>query len=200
MDPAERLLKMLQDLPDDQLRIFCFHLGNLSGQPSSIPRGKLSGASPVQVAELLAQHYPGEELDVAADVLRKIPRLDLVERCRLPGGTRRTGGEPPGMNATSAATPWQPRQVSDQKLMILAKNMGKNWKQIGIEFLGAKMSRLEQIEEENQNQAVMRAFCMLVDWRNRERERATAAQLYVILNQKGVPLDKEAYAFLVENA
>lgn len=94
----------------------------------------------------------------------------------------------------------QPRQVSDKELMTLAKNMGKNWKQIGIEFLGVKTTRLEQIEEENQNNTAMRAFYVLADWRNRERERATAAQLYVILNQEGVPLDLDAYAFLLENA
>ncbi|KAJ6654730.1 hypothetical protein lerEdw1_006593 [Lerista edwardsae] len=207
MDAEEGLLRIMEELPEDQLRAFVFYLGNLSSLPSRIPRGKLSGATRVQVAELIAQHYPGQELDVTAEVLRKIPRMDLLKNCE------RTGGQPPAMNAApqaATATPCephgragslgQPRQVSDKELMMLAKNMGKNWKQIAIEYLGMKMSRLEQIEEDNPNDVVMRAFYVLLDWRNHEGERATAAQLYVTLNQKGVPLNREAYSFLLENA
>lgn len=99
----------------------------------------------------------------------------------------------PSMEASS-------RQVSDQELMKVANQMGKRWKQIGIQYLGIKKSHLEQIEEENPGNVPMRAFYMLVGWRNREKEKATASQLYHILNQDGVELDQEAYEFLLSSA
>lgn len=214
MDSSERLLRILDDLTEEHLRAFSFYLRTVPSLPNRVPHGKLDGASRVKVAELLIQYFPGQELDVTAQILRRIPRMDLLEQCSLAGQPR---GEPSRKDAAPPAAPCepprvaapakqgglaqgQPRQVSDKELMTLAKNMGKNWKQIGIEFLGVKTTRLEQIEEENQNNAAMRAFYVLADWRNRERERATAAQLYVILNQEGVPLDLDAYAFLLENA
>lgn len=82
--------------------------------------------------------------------------------------------------------------------MKLARKMGKNWKEIGILFLGMEMSRLEQFEEEHSKNMVMQIFSMLSDWRNREKNEATARHLYNILNQEGVELDISAYAFLLE--
>lgn len=84
--------------------------------------------------------------------------------------------------------------------MKLARNMGRKWRQIGIEFLGVETTRLEQIEEENATNVVMRAFYMLLDWRNREGRTATTAKLYHLLNQEGVDLDQNVYAFLLERA
>lgn len=81
--------------------------------------------------------------------------------------------------------------------MKLARKMGKNWKEIGILYLGMEISRLEQFEEEHPKNMVMQIFSMLWYWRNREK-KATARHLYNILNQEGVELDFSAYAFLLE--
>ncbi|XP_053144877.1 FAS-associated death domain protein-like [Hemicordylus capensis] len=203
MAVAELLLAILNDLADDELRTFAYHLSFI--QPSGIPRGRLSGATRVQLAELLMQHYPAKELEVTAEVLRKIPRNDLLRRCHLPlGEMARAGEEPPPrmevpMQAAAAGQNAGSMRVPESKLMTLAGNMGKKWKQIGIEFLGVTTTRLEQIEEENSTEA-MRAFYMLMEWKNNARERATPAHLFGILSQERVPLDHDAYKFLVENA
>lgn len=95
MATGERLLGLLNELTEAELPVFVFHL---SGR--GIPRGKLSGATRVQLAELLMQFHPGQALDVAAEALAKIPKWDLLEE-RLP----RRGPEerPPDAAAAAAA-------------------------------------------------------------------------------------------------
>ncbi|XP_070596969.1 uncharacterized protein [Erythrolamprus reginae] len=97
---------------------------------------------------------------------------------------------PPSLGAPS-------KLLSQEQLMKVASKMGKNWKQIGIAYLGVEISRLEQFEEENPRNMVMQIFSMLWYWRNREKN-ATGCDLYNILNKKGVELDADAYNFLLE--
>ncbi|XP_058026978.1 FAS-associated death domain protein-like [Ahaetulla prasina] len=192
MDERERLLGILEELPDKELKAFAFLL------PDAIPRGKRNADSRVDLAKVLLQYYPENALDVLAEVLNKIPRKDLV--LQLQGEPRRGGSRYPRTEEEreKAAAAAPSKLVSQEQLMKLARKMGKNWKEIGILFLGMEMSRLEQFEEEHSKNMVMQIFSMLLDWRNREKNKATARHLYNILNQEGVELDVSAYAFLLE--
>ncbi|KAJ7317699.1 hypothetical protein JRQ81_003861 [Phrynocephalus forsythii] len=200
MDVRGRVLRTLEELREGEILTFCYFLND------TIPRGKLEGASSVKLADLLFRYCPDTVLEVTAEILEKIPRRDLLPGLR--GAREGAGGL--GRRATlrmeeaPAAAPGPnfeapPRQVSDQELMKVANHMGKRWKQIGIQYLGIKKSHLEQIEEENPGNVPMRAFYTLVGWRNHEKEKATASQLYHILNQDGVELDQEAYGFLLNS-
>ncbi|XP_077185218.1 ankyrin-3-like isoform X1 [Paroedura picta] len=207
-----RLLAILEELTDEDVRKFAFLVQGLDGL---IPRGKLEGASRVQLAELLVRYCPGEELAVAARVLDAVPRRDLLKKFRLgrhEGAPRAEAGSPlqeqePSVRektgeATSrtaeglAGTAPIQRQVSDKALMKVAKILGKNWRAIGIEYLGVAISHLEQIEEENPGNAVMRNFYMLKAWMRNEGKGATPAHLYDILTRDEVPLDQNDIEFL----
>uniref|UniRef100_A0A674IZS6 Pyrin domain-containing protein n=1 Tax=Terrapene triunguis TaxID=2587831 RepID=A0A674IZS6_9SAUR len=124
---GEQLLHILDDLSVKEFEKFKFYLPH-GGTAPHIRRGKLDGASRIQVAELLMQTYPQEALDITNQVLRKIPRLDLVQ-----GGQLQTGGETGNC-----------------------------------------------------------AFSMLLEWRKRAKQDATAIHLCTILSQDGVPLQPEA--------
>ncbi|KAM6473695.1 FAS-associated death domain protein-like isoform 1-T1 [Liasis olivaceus] len=191
MEQRHRLLRILEELTMDELPKFAFYL------PATIPRGKRDTVSRVDLAEVILQYYPVEALDVTTEVLNKMPRKDLVSMLQ----DERRGVGPWGERTeeereVAAAAP--PKLVTQQQLMRLASKVGKNWKKIGILFLGMENSRLEQIEEENPKNVVMQVFRMLYDWKNREKDKATAGHLYNILNQEGVELDPSAYAFLIE--
>ncbi|XP_042311683.1 uncharacterized protein LOC121924353 isoform X2 [Sceloporus undulatus] len=203
MEAGERLLRCLEELSAGELRTFLFYLGPV------LPRGKLEPpCPPVRVAELLLKYEPQRALELAAGALGKVPRRDLLPLLLLQRGEERPEErrrEPPfggGGEAPPAAPDFsgQTKRVSDSQLMKLARKMGKGWRQIGIEYLGIENSVLEQIEEENANNVVMRAYYMLRNWKNREKEGATAARLYFILHQEEVQLDSDAYAFLLESA
>ncbi|KAL8163995.1 UNVERIFIED_CONTAM: hypothetical protein K2H54_043267 [Gekko kuhli] len=212
------LLRILDELTDEELRTFVFFLQELPGQPDRIPRGKLENVSRVQLAELLLKYHPGMELNVTAQVLEEVPRRDLLRKYHLRGQegapraeaaaaagshgqeqklpvSEETGETTSRMNDLVDTTPIQ-RRVSEKDLMKLAKNLGKNWRAIGIEYLGVAMSRIEQIEEENPSNAVMRNFYMLNVWKNCEGEKATPDRLYHILSQEEVPLDQDVIEFL----
>ncbi|XP_034955734.1 apoptosis-associated speck-like protein containing a CARD [Zootoca vivipara] len=196
----ERLLQILEDLTAEEFRKFVFHLESIPDRSVRIPRGKLEKVSPVELAELLARYFPGKELEVAAHALGKIPRRDLLRDLGdVAVGDRPSGRGTPVIDLVEAAAV-QPSCVSQQQLMKLARKLGRKWKTIAIEFLEVENSRLEQIEEENHKDVVMQAFYMLCEWRNREGGKATAANLYLILDQVGVNLDHDAYAFLRECA
>ncbi|XP_060108721.1 uncharacterized protein LOC132581485 [Heteronotia binoei] len=214
----QTLLRLLEELTDEELRTFVFLAQGLPHQPCRIPRGKLENVSRVQLAELLLKYYPGVELNVAAQVLEGVPRRDLLKKYNLRGQeeTPRAEAAPaagthlqeqqlhvsensreatPSINSLAETAPVQGR-ISEKDLMKLAKNLGRNWRAIGIEYLEVPVSRLEQIEEENPGNAVMRNFYMLKVWKNCEGERATPDRLYHILSQEGVSLDPDAIKFL----
>ncbi|XP_067385821.1 FAS-associated death domain protein-like [Emydura macquarii macquarii] len=196
MATGEQLLHTLEELSEEEFRKLKFLLPN-AGTAPHIPRGRLDGASRIQVTQLLEQRYPEEALDVMRQVLYKIPRQDLVQRDRLQtAGEAGNGGEGAVNAGTGAREPQaQERQtppVSQKQLMMLAGKMGRAWRQIGIEFLGLENHCLEQIEENNPRDTKLQVFNMLLEWKNRARERATASRLYAILSQDGVPLPPEA--------
>ncbi|KAG8129599.1 hypothetical protein E2320_016444 [Naja naja] len=190
MDERERVLRILEELTGEELKKFAFLL------PDAIPHGKRDTDSRVNLANVILNYCPENALHVLVEVLNKIPRKDLALQLKgdlRPGAPRYDRTEE---REVAAAAP--PKLVSQEQLMKLARKMGKNWKEIGILFLGMEISRLEQFEEEHSKNMAMQIFSMLWDWRNREKNKATAHNLYNILNQEGVELDLSAYAFLLE--
>ncbi|CAM5116703.1 unnamed protein product [Natator depressus] len=199
MEMGEQVLHILEDLREEEFKKFNFYLLH-GGTAPRIRRGKLDGASRIQVAELLMQTYPQEALDITNQVLCNIPRLDLVQGHQLQtGGDAGNSGDDANrseaVNSSARASEPQAYErqslVSEQQLMQLAGKMGKSWKQIGIEFLGLENHCLEQIEENNPGNTKLRAFSMFLEWRKRARQEATVICLLSILSQDGVPLQPE---------
>ncbi|KYO41830.1 hypothetical protein Y1Q_0004899 [Alligator mississippiensis] len=76
--------------------------------------------------------------------------------------------------------------------------MGREWRRIGVQFLGLPNHRLEQLEEKHQGDLVMQAFGVLLQWRKKEGKAATAARLHSILSAQDVALQPEALNCLLE--
>ncbi|XP_018588177.1 uncharacterized protein LOC108922486 isoform X2 [Scleropages formosus] len=74
--------------------------------------------------------------------------------------------------------------VTDQQLMMVAKEMGKEWKQVAICYLSLSMQDIEEVQDED---LTMRKFKMLDLWRRRAKGDANVARLQSLLNQKDVP-------------
>ncbi|XP_063149937.1 uncharacterized protein LOC134490666 isoform X2 [Candoia aspera] len=72
MDERDRLLGILQELTNEELRLFAFYL------PRDIPGGRRDTTSRVDLAEVVLRYYPEEALDVTAKVLNKMRRRDLA--------------------------------------------------------------------------------------------------------------------------
>ncbi|XP_030432163.1 NACHT, LRR and PYD domains-containing protein 1b allele 5-like isoform X1 [Gopherus evgoodei] len=67
--------------------------------------------------------------------------------------------------------------LTDQQLMTLAKKMGKDWKEIGIECLKLEMKDIQQIQAKEEEVNVHK-FLMLEKWRKGEKSNGTAQNLY----------------------
>ncbi|XP_072420644.1 uncharacterized protein [Chiloscyllium punctatum] len=73
----EKVQQILEDLTDEEMKHFRYLLGD-----HRIPAGKLENANSWKVAELLKKFYRDKKkaLNVVVNILRTIPRMDLVER------------------------------------------------------------------------------------------------------------------------
>ncbi|XP_067881106.1 pyrin-like [Heterodontus francisci] len=214
MATAKFLLKVLDELSEEDIERFKFYLTD-DTEFKSIPRGRLQGKSPVQLATLLQEHYAEQAPDISRKILLKIPRRDLVEM--MFGDTRESEGrtqaqqkrERPEDHSVSVSDPLEremstsqkknvePKTLTDKKLMQLANNMGQNWKQIGIQFLDLQSWEIEQCESQHPH-IVMQIFEMLKHWKNREREKATALKLHSILAERECPISSEQFDCLLE--
>ncbi|XP_030054047.1 uncharacterized protein LOC115466730 [Microcaecilia unicolor] len=218
MDDKEKMLNILEELSKADYEKYLYLLDNF------IPGGRLDDISRVKLATLLQQYFPNKVLDITAYILQKIPRKDLLKRFHLKPDFGENGTLPkqdqektmqtkltsspekrailPESNPTgvpeSKPTGTSMPLVTDQQLMLLAGNFGKEWKIIGIQFLGIQCFKLEQIEEENNFSVQMRVFQMLKTWRTQVKKEATATRLHEILSQEDVPLHPEAIHFLVK--
>uniref|UniRef100_A0A8C3RBL7 Death domain-containing protein n=2 Tax=Cyanoderma ruficeps TaxID=181631 RepID=A0A8C3RBL7_9PASS len=142
--------------------------------------------------------------------LRKLGRLDLIQRFQLPleeqmleetpckanGNTPKvrrdsTSGHRPGAIPGAAMNN---RRLTEKDLMQVAKRLGKEWQEVGILHLGLEWSRLEQIQEENPGNAVLWNFEMLREWWRREKHAAAVSQLRSCL--KHAQVDPEILDFL----
>lgn len=90
-----------------------------------------------------------------------------------------------------------PSLVKERQLMIVARTIGRSWREIGRLALDVSSVKLEQIEEEN-SVHVERVFAMLRFWRTRQREKATAAHLHSLLSQNDWALPPESIDSLLE--
>ncbi|XP_048346829.1 uncharacterized protein LOC125429607 isoform X3 [Sphaerodactylus townsendi] len=111
------LLSILEDLTDEDLRVFVFLLPEVPNQTCRIPRGKLDNVSRVQVADLLLQYCPAIELEVVARVLHDLPRRDLLKKYNL-----RAPAETPRMEAAAAAV----SGLQEQQLLISERTTEAN--------------------------------------------------------------------------
>ncbi|XP_069087040.1 FAS-associated death domain protein-like isoform X2 [Pleurodeles waltl] len=183
MADRELLLCFLNKLSKNQYHSLLFHLTDQSRNPH-LSRLETDDISPTELVQKLEETYTNEALRIIADIMKRINRMDLYEELRVKLGDSCT--ELCGRD----------KLVTDQQLMRLARCLGKSWKQIGIEVLGIENIKLEQIEEDNQNNLVMKAFYMLKAWKNKEKTKATPDHLCQLLSSDGVPLELEAYDFL----
>ncbi|GCB76789.1 hypothetical protein scyTo_0019931 [Scyliorhinus torazame] len=90
------------------------------------------------------------------------------------------------------------KAVEDKTLMALAETMGHNWKQIGIQFLELKGYVIDQCELKEAT-VILQSFEMLKNWKNREKEGATALKLYSILANEKCPIGSEQLECLLED-
>ncbi|XP_069509442.1 uncharacterized protein [Ambystoma mexicanum] len=206
MSDRELLLDALKRLSQDEYSDFKFHLEDKNLNPPLFKSETEEIQRPCLV-QLLEQIYTSNALQVAASIMEKIKRNDLSGELRQRlcpktpprnacGSEHRLVGTDEIMHIETATYSQQTALVTDEQMMSLAKGFGKNWKEIGIRFLGIKNNRLEQIELDHQNNLVMQAFYMIRAWKNKEKLNATPEHLYTLLSQNEVPLEPEAYQFL----
>ncbi|XP_005986192.1 uncharacterized protein ZGC:174906 [Latimeria chalumnae] len=218
----QKLLKILEELDAADLKKFTFHLQNLEGE-SRVPRGRLENKTPIDLPSILVGYYGSRALEVTKQVLGRIPRRDLVERLYSMGGCNRDpkektcieeenqtpvkrkaeteegGADASPMENHSRVKKSAEPLVTDQQLMKLAKNMDRDWKQIGIQFLKLSKTDLDQCEENNRNNLKLQVFDMLKIWAKREKEKATPANLHRILSQEEVPIQSDYIDFLIQD-
>ncbi|TSL61203.1 Death domain-containing protein CRADD [Bagarius yarrelli] len=92
------------------------------------------------------------------------------------------------------------RTVTEKQLMMVARYIGTNWKEVGRVALELTSVRLEQIVEENPHNHRERVFSMLNLWSMREREKATAARLHTLLTQVDIGVAPGSIDFLLEES
>ncbi|XP_067832865.1 pyrin-like [Heptranchias perlo] len=212
MTTARFLLQVLDELSEKDAKRFTFFLKD-STEWKPIPNGRLENKCPVEMASLLVEHYGEQAAVITRKILLELPRHDLVKKMfedaerseteerkqaqrkrERPEGRDCAGSGPdPSEGEMSKAKKHKAEPLTDQKLMQLAGKMGHNWKRIGIEFLELKNYVIEQCESQNQHQITMQIFKMLVHWRNREKEQATAHRLHSILATKDCPISPEQF-------
>ncbi|KAG7471917.1 hypothetical protein MATL_G00103080 [Megalops atlanticus] len=153
-------------------------------------------------------HGPAEvflEFLKKADTLETFPKLAPL--------TKRAGdGQPPQEQSktkrkneeAAAISPKKTRHeagsgvVTEKQLMLVARGVGRSWKQVARLALEIPTVNLEQIEEENPANHVERVFAMLRLWRMRERGKATAARLHSLLSREESGLPPESIDFLLD--
>lgn len=87
--------------------------------------------------------------------------------------------------------------VTEKQLMIVARAIGKCWREVGRLALDIPSVKLEQFEEDN-SLHVERVFAMLRYWRTCQREKATAAHLHSLLSQDDWALPPDKIDFLLD--
>ncbi|KAF7662748.1 hypothetical protein LDENG_00227090 [Lucifuga dentata] len=89
------------------------------------------------------------------------------------------------------------RLVTEKQLMIVARGIGRSWREIGRLALDIPAVKLEQIEEDH-SLHMERVFAMLRYWRTRQKENASPALLHSLLSAEDWALPPESIDFLLE--
>ncbi|KAF7696206.1 uncharacterized protein zgc:174906 [Silurus meridionalis] len=92
------------------------------------------------------------------------------------------------------------RMVTEKQLMLVARNIGITWKEVGRVALEIPSVRLEQIVEENPHSHREKVFCMLRLWSMREKEKASAVRLHSLLTQEDFGVSPGSIDFLLEES
>ncbi|XP_029012739.1 uncharacterized protein zgc:174906 [Betta splendens] len=87
--------------------------------------------------------------------------------------------------------------VTEKQLMIVARSVGKSWREIGRMSLDIPSVKLEQIEEDHTTHRE-RVFAMLRYWKTCRRQNATAARLHSLLSEGELALPAESLEVLSE--
>lgn len=90
--------------------------------------------------------------------------------------------------------------VTEKQLMMVARHVGANWKEVGRVALEIPSVKLEQIVVENPNNHRERVFCMLRLWSTRERDKASATHLHSLLTQEEFGLAPGSIDFLLKES
>ncbi|XP_072214306.1 uncharacterized protein [Excalfactoria chinensis] len=203
----EVLLGVQRALSEEQFQTFKYFL------EERLPLSRLQPATRPELCAMLLQHFPGRALHVAAEVLRLLPRHDLIRLYRLPGldaagtvpeqvaggGAQEAGvaRDVVGVAPEPAADPagcGGGRLLSERDLLRVAQLLGHEWQEVGVLCLGLQRCRLEQIRENNPHRTALCCFEMLREWRRREGAAATAPRLSECL--RPAQLDPEVFALL----
>lgn len=92
------------------------------------------------------------------------------------------------------------KTVTEKQLMNVARCIGKNWKEVGRLALEISSTSLEQIMEENPHNHREQVFNMLLQWRMKEREKASATRLHELLSQEDCALAPGSIEFLLNDS
>lgn len=92
------------------------------------------------------------------------------------------------------------RTVTEKELMMVARYIGADWKEVGRVALEIPSVKLEQIVEENPHNHKERVFSMLHLWSMRERDKALATRLHSLLTQEESSMTPGSIDFLLEES
>ncbi|PKK23478.1 putative LOC102091205 [Columba livia] len=122
-------------------------------------------------------HYDqnkNEQKRSTASVKRRKPAISILEEHDLCSKKQKTGNTADGIET---------KILTDQQLMVIAKLLGRQWREIAIECLQVEMKDIEQIQA-TEDEVNMQKFKLLSKWRDREQSNGTAEALCKSLYEK----------------
>ncbi|XP_071668849.1 NACHT, LRR and PYD domains-containing protein 1a allele 5-like isoform X2 [Patagioenas fasciata] len=122
-------------------------------------------------------HYDqnkNEQKRSTASVKRRKPDISILEEHDLCSKKQKTSNTADGMES---------KILTDQQLMVIAKLLGRQWREIAIECLQVEMKDIEQIQA-TEDEVNMQKFKLLSKWRDREQSNGTAEALCKSLYEK----------------
>ncbi|XP_032554161.1 caspase recruitment domain-containing protein 8 isoform X3 [Chiroxiphia lanceolata] len=123
-------------------------------------------------------HYDqnkNEQKRSTGSVKKRKPALSILEEGGLCSKKQKTGGTADGIGT---------KILTDQQLMAVAKQLGRQWKEIAIECLEMEMKDIEEIQG-MEDEVNMQKFLVLRKWRDRQQSNGTAEALQRSLGDKG---------------
>lgn len=91
----------------------------------------------------------------------------------------------------------QPRDMTEKQLLLVAKRLGKEWKQVAI-YLDVNYKQLDEIQAAEKD-VTMQKLKMLLEWKSRRQEgKATACDLWESVRELD-DLPNEVYQTLKGN-
>ncbi|KAI1893725.1 hypothetical protein AGOR_G00126640 [Albula goreensis] len=82
----------------------------------------------------------------------------------------------------------KPLLITDQQLMMVARRMGKEWREVAIAYLGLCMQDIEEIQSSEET-LTMSKFKMLDKWRRKAKSEGSLSELHKSLSHEDVPIE-----------